>query len=210
MKTLTSLILASALAAGCSTPPAALLTPQTVQTNQIQTIQTIQRTNAVIVTNIVQEVDVVTVTNGLTLTNQVLETNLVNEVVPVLVTNLSYRTNLVTVTNGYAVSSLASNVVGVASIVNAATSPINPFSGLVGTFLALSTAGLGYYARLKTKQAQQHLSTATTMITAIEGLAPAAAAGVKTAIADQALKMGTADTVNSTVQAVTQSLPSST
>jgi len=147
------------------------------------------------------------VTNGVTLTNEVLQTNLVNLVVPVLATNVTYQTNLATVTNGYQVSSLASNIIGAAAIGNAISSPINPFSGLVSTFLGLTAAGLGWYARLKTKEAQQHLSTATTLITAVEGLAPAVSAGVKTAVADQALKMGTADTVNATVQSVTQNLP---
>lgn len=180
---------------GCaSTSGHSLLTETITPTNVVQQVQTIFQTNVIVQTNLV------TVTNGVDVTNTV------NEVVPILETNTSYVTNLVNLTN-YAVSSLASNVLGAAGVVNTVTGPINPFSGTIAAVLGLATAGLGWYAKLKKQQAQQHLSTASTIITAVEGLTPAVGDAVKAAVQAQALKMGTTATVNATVQAVTNNLP---
>lgn len=194
---LTLSLAAAAATTGCASSNPPFLTAQTVQTNIVTEVQQVVQTNTVVQTN------VVTVTNGVS------QTNLVSVVVPVLQTNLVSQTNTVTITNGYQVSAAVSNVLADAGMVNSVTAPLNPYSGLVSGVLALAAGGLGWYARLKTKQAQQHLSTASTIITAVEGLAPAVAQGVKTAVANQAVKMGTADNVQATVQAVTQNLPSS-
>ncbi len=181
------------VAAGCASG-GPLLKPTTIQTNIVQQVQQVTQTNLVTQTN------VVTVTNGVSWTN------LVTITTPVLVTNTFNQTNTVTVTNGYVVAPGVSNVLAGAGLVNGLSAPVNPYSPLIAGILGLAGAGLAWYARLKTTQAQQHLATASTIITAVEGLAPAVAAGVKTAVASQALKMGTADTVNATVQAVTQNL----
>lgn len=179
-----------------------LLTPQLAQAAVVAT-NLVTQTNQVTVTN--QVVQTVTQTNGVTVveTNQVTQTNVVVEKVPVLVTNT------VTVTNGWQVSSTVSNIVGYAQMANGATAALDPYSVPIGGILAGGLGLLGWYARLKTKQAQQHLSTATTMITAIEGLAPTVVAGVKAAVAAQALHSGTTNEVNATVQAVVNALPAS-
>ena len=169
--------------------------PQTAQVPVVVTNQVTQ-TNIVVQTNIVTQ----TLTNGVTQTNTVFTTNTVLQTVPVLVTNT------VTVTNGYVVSSAASNVLAVAGAANTLTGPVDPFSGSIALGLTALSAGLGWYARLKTKQAQAHLSVAQTVITAVEGLEPAVAAGVNSAVAAQSAKMGTSAAVNQVVNAVTQNL----
>lgn len=171
-----------------------LLTPTLVKTNVVQQVQTVLQTNTIVQTNLV------TVTNG------VFATNLVNEVVPVTVTNTVTVTNQATFTN-WTVSSTTSNILAGATVANSLSSPINPYSGLIGLVLAGAGTGLAWFARLKSQQAAQHLSTASTIITAIEGLAPAVSAGVKTAVAQEALKSGTTNELNATVQAVVSNLP---
>ncbi len=191
-----SLILAAASAiatAGCAS---GLLTAQ-VTPHQVITTRTVTQTNTVVQTNIVTQ----TLTNGVTVTNTAYVTNTTYLTMPVVVTNT------VNVTNGYMVSSTASNVLADAAAANTLTGPMYPFAGTVGAILALATAGLGWYANLKTKQLHTQSSAAATIITAVEGLEPAAAAAVKAAVTAQTTKMGTNAAVQSVVGAVTQNLP---
>jgi len=190
------LLAATLTPVGCaSNSYAHLLTAQTAQTNVVT------QTAVVFKTNVVEQVSLVTVTNGVTLTNEV------TEVVPVTVTNIVLATNFqVTVTNGYQVSSTVSNVLAAANLANGVTAPIDPWSVPIKLGLTGLAAAFGWFATLKSKQAAQHLSTAQTMITAVENLAPAVGDGVKAAIAQQALKMGTSATVAATVTAVTNDL----
>lgn len=193
VKTLACAGASLALLAGCASG-GPLLKPVTEQ------VPVVGQSNQVNVTNVVSQVQTVTVTNGVTQTNQVTVTN------QAFVTNVVPVTNLVTITNAYQVNPSVSNVIGTAQMINGATAPLDPYSGLINGVLAGGLAILGWYARLKTKEAQQHLSTASTIITAVENLAPTVGDGVKAAIAQQSLKMGTQATVAATVSAVTADL----
>jgi hypothetical protein len=182
------------LCAGCA-GGGPLLQPVVTQ-QPIATMKLVLETNMVTVTNLVTQ----TLTNGVTVTNHVVQTEYQVQQVPVLVTNL------VNVTNAYVVSSTASNVLSYAGMANSFTAPVDPYSGLITLALGLATAGLGWFAKIKSKQAATNLSTAATVITAVEGLEPAAAAAVKAAVTAKSNQMNTTAAVSAVVTAVTQNL----
>ena len=194
------LILLCALAAtavvmtACAGMSAALLKPtvtaQTVtQTNFVNQIVPVILTNYYTMTN----------NNGNSRTLILYQTNLVAEPVPVLVTNQLWVTN-------YAVAPGVANGIATAQAINSATSLFNPFSGTLAAVFGLASAGLGFLVKQKNAQIATHASVNSTIISAIEGLEPAVAAGVKAAVASEASKQGTAAAVFNTVQAVTQNL----
>lgn len=123
----------------------------------------------------------------------------------VTVTNFVAATN-VSVSTNYAVNPTVQTVLSGAGMVNTVTGPFNPFSGAIAAVLGLATAGLGYVARLKTNQAAKHASTITTIVQAVEGLAPAIAPAVKAAVAAKANNQGTTAQVAAAVNAVTQGI----
>lgn len=174
-------------ATGCA---GGLLTPQTTTTQQV-TAQPV--TNQVVtVTNVVTEV------HGVNVTNQVFETNTVVSTV--------MHTNEVTVTNSFTPNGTVSTVLSGLQTANTLTGPFDPFSGSVAAVLGLAVAGLSWFAKVKTTQAQTHASAAATVITAIEGLADPMAAAVKVAVAAKSAQMGTSAEVNAVVNAVTSKL----
>jgi hypothetical protein len=189
-----ALVLAIGLfAAGCGSV-GGVFTPTVtkapvVLTNQVAQVQTVVLTNVVLVTQ----------TNGINVTNTVTEVETVTNEVTELVTNL------VNVTN-YTVSQATSNVLGAATLLNSASSIVNPYSMPIGLALAGLSGVLGFWARLKSQQAATHASVAQTVITAIEGLDPAIGAAVKAAVAAKSAKMGTLAEVSSVVAAVTANL----
>lgn len=180
---------------GGSTGCASLLTPVTHQE-----LVPVAVTPITTQTNVVTQTVATIVTNGVTLTNVVTVTN------PVTVTTYQTNWQSVTVTNGYTVAAGFTNALNGIGTVNSLTAPINPYSGILNGILGLAAGGAAWYARLKTTQLQAHQSATATIVTAIEGLGPAAQA-VKDAVSDQSVKMGTADKVNSIVQAVTKNMP---
>lgn len=186
---------ALSLFVGCAASSAPLLTAVTSQRQVIGT-NIVTETNTVLVTNVVTT----TLTNGVTVTNHVIQTDTVIQTVPVTVTNT------VTVTNAYVVSSAVSNTLATVGTVVTATAPIDPYSGILELGLGLLSAGLGYYAKVKSTQAANNLSAAATVITAVEGLAPAAAEGVKAAVTAKSNQMGTTAATSAVVAAVTQNL----
>lgn len=177
-----ALLAVAAVTPGCASSGAPLLT---ATTNSTPNIQTELQTNVVTVTT----------TNSLNQTNIVNTTN----VVPVQVTN--YAT-VVTYSTAPALANTLSTVQGL----NTLTAPLDPFSGWVTLALGLATAGLGFYAKQKTADANTHASVAATVINAVEGLAPAVGDGVKAAVTAQSLKQGTYVEVNNAVQDVTSGL----
>jgi hypothetical protein len=174
-----------------------LFTPQTV-------IHTVLETNSTILTNIVVQTNTVTVTNSIGVT----------QLIPTYTTNVTTTiehavvTNIVNITNGYTVSAGASNALATIGAVNTATAPLDPYTGLVGSILALAAGGLGWIAKIKTAQAQSSGSVAQTLITAIEGLPPTVAPLVKTAVQTQSLRMGTQPAVTAAVSGATESIAS--
>ena len=135
------------------------------------------------------------VVNTVTVTNQAVQTNYVTQ----SLTN--WTTNVV-----YSVSPTLSTVISTAEAANTVTGPLDPFSGTITAILGLAAAGLGYYAKMKTKQAATHAANAATVINAVEGLAGPTADAVKAAIQAQSLKDGTATSLNTAVQTLTSGL----
>jgi hypothetical protein len=157
-----------------------------------------------LVTTTLSQVASETVTNtnsaGQPVTNIVTVTNLVTT------TNTVLTTNLVTVTNSYTVSSTVSNAIAGAQGVNALTAGVDPYSLPIGLGLSALSAVLAFWGRQKSVAAAKSASVAQTVITAVEGLEPAVAAGVKAAVTAQAAKAGTSTIVANTVAAVTANL----
>jgi hypothetical protein len=72
--------------------------------------------------------------------------------------------------------------------------------------LGLAVAGFAFYGKIKAAQAQTHADVSSTIITAIEGLEPAASAAVKAAVTAKGAQMGTGAAVAAVVAAVTKNL----
>jgi hypothetical protein len=195
MKKIVSLlaVVLAGVVAGCGsvggifTPHVA--TVPVLGTNTVITAQPV--VTAALVTNTLA--DGQTVTNSVVVTNTVLTTNLVT------VTNMVQQTN-------YTVSQTASNYITGAQAINGITSVVDPYSAPIGLALAGLSGVLGFWARMKSKQAAMHSSVSQTIITAVEQLEPAIGAGVKAAVTATAAKQGTSAAVQNVVAAVTANL----
>jgi hypothetical protein len=184
-------ILTAALLSGCASGSAPFLTAHTNTTSLVVTnfqtiVQTVQQTNTVTLTNSVGQ------TNTVTVTNQVQQTN----IVPMLQTQ--WTTNIV-----YTPAASVTNTIATIQAANTLTGPMDPFSGWITAALGLATAGLGWFAKVKTAESAKNASVANTVITAVEGLEPTVSAAVKAAVSAQAAHQGTSAIVYSAVQAAT-------
>lgn len=156
-------------------------------------------TYSVVSESIVTNAQVVT---SITVTNSQGVTSIQSVTNNTPITLTAYLTNVV-----YTVSPSVSNTVAALQNINTSTASLDPFSAVISGILALFGAGMTYYAKVKTNQAMTNQSVASTVITAIEGLAPAIGPTVKAAVSAQAQKQGTATVVNNTVQALTAKMP---
>jgi hypothetical protein len=183
MKKLIIGLLAAALLTACQSASTPFLT---ATTNAVPTITT---TNQAVVTT------TTSTPPGATQPIQVTVTNWQT----VMVTN--WQTNIV-----FQPSGTVSTVLSTVEAANTVTGPFNPFSGAIAAALGLLSAGLGFYARQKTIQANTHAGVAATVINAVEGLAAPVGDAVKAAVTAQSLKQGTATAVNDAVQTLTSGL----
>jgi hypothetical protein len=179
MKSLISVFAAATLLSACASGSA----PGLIKTQNVIATPA-QVTTAQPVSSIVQ------------LTNGVTETNWATNLVTSQITN--WTTNIV-----YAVNPTITNTLNIASQINGLAGPANPFSGWTTLALGAVTAGLGWYAKIKTAQAAKNGSVGATLITAIEGLPDALGQPVKAAVQAQALQSGTSNEVHDVVQSVT-------
>jgi hypothetical protein len=198
--TLTICIAAVALpTTGCSS----LLSPVTTQneTTNVAPVSVLQ-TNVIPVNTFQTNIVVVNQTNFATTVVPV--TTFQTNVVPVTV----MQTNIVTVTttNSFQVASGVTTALAAAQVANTISSPFDPYAPLAAGVMTLISGLLGWYAKQKTAALKTQASTAQTVITAIEGLEPAVAAGVKTAVTAKSQQMGTSAAVSSVVAAVTSQL----
>ena len=191
-----TIITAAGLAlCGCaSTSGGPLLTAVT------NAVPTVVPTNAPVIT-------AVTVTNVVTITNSV------GQVVPEYVPTTVYVTNLVpvNVTNWttnvvYQPSGTVTTVLSAAQGINTVTGPFNPFSGAIAAVLALATGGISWYAKQKTNQVNQHLSTIQTLTSAAASLEPAALAAYHAAVAKTGQTTTNAQMLTNAAQAAAQNL----
>lgn len=187
MKKLILICATVSLVTGCtSLLKTNVATVPVVQTNYVvQTAFTIQ-TNLVTVTQ----------TNGVILTNAVAVTN------TLAVTNQAFVTNLVSQTN-FNVSSGAQAALATISAANTVTGPLNPFSGWITLALTATTAGLGWFAKIKSQQAASHASVAATVIQAVEAAPTDVGNLVKGIVSDLSVKKGIYQTVDDAVQNIT-------
>lgn len=133
-------------------------------------------------------------------------TNAVNQVNGTTVTN--WITNLVhAITPGYEITNLVTNVVflpnprienlvGGAKTVNEIANP-TPFAPVVNAVLGLSTIALGWFARLKTRQAQENSGMLSAVI---QGVELAKSPEVKAHIATIAKASGVEDKLHNLVK----------
>lgn len=191
-----TIITAAGLAlSGCaSTSGGPLLTAVT------NAVPTVVPTNAPVIT-------AVTVTNVVTITNSV------GQIVPEYVPTTVYVTNLVPVfqTNWttnvvYQPSGAVTTVLSAAQGINTVTGPFNPFSGAIAAVLALATGGISWYAKQKTNQVNQHLSTIQTLTSAAASLEPAALAAYHAAVAKTGQTTTNAQMLTNAAQAAAQNL----
>lgn len=146
-------------------------------------------------------------TNTVTKTNVVVEvigeiTNSAGQVAPVTKTNVVVESTP-TITTNYVVNQTAQNVLGAAQTANTLSSPVNPYSGVVGAGLGLLSAGLGIYAGVMTKSKNAHQSVARTLVQAIEQAPEQTGTVVKGLVADISKGNGTAQTIHDFVQNIT-------
>jgi len=181
---------------GCASGSAHLLTATTNAVPQI--------TNAAVpVVSTAQVVTPTTQTDAQGVVTTVLKTNTVTTTNYVTEPVTNWTTNVV-----YTPSGAVQTVLSTAQAANTLTGPFDPFSGAITAVLALISGGLGVYARTKTTQVNQHLSTIQTLSTAAASLEPAAQAAFHAAVTAQGAKSGAAAIVQSVATAAAQNLQS--
>jgi len=186
------------ISTACASPGGVLLT---AKTNAVPTVSAVQA--PVVSTTTQPVVTVVTVTNQVGQIVPVYQTNLVTVTVTNSVSTLvtNWTTNVV-----YSPSGTATTVLETAQGINTVTGPFNPFAGAITAVLALATAGLGFYAKQKTNQVNQHLSTIQTLTSAAASLEPAALAAYHAAVSQSGQTQTKAQMLTNAATAAAQNL----